>query len=131
MFTSAKDLIAKKAVVGERKDARLDVSIEGLGAWRFRVPNVEEVMDAQEYGRVHKGATESGDSYLVYNQCEFPDLRDQELQEAYGARGCDVVHKLLKPGEVEELAQVLMTKAGYRGTTVDVILEGAVDVKND
>ena len=41
MFTSAKDLIAKKAVIGERKEARLDVTIEGLGAWRFRVPNVE------------------------------------------------------------------------------------------
>lgn len=130
MFTSAKDLIAKKVVVGERKDVRLDVTIEGLGAWRFRVPDVEEVMDAQEYGRTHKGVTESGDTYLVFNQCEYPDLRDQALQEAYGAHGCDVVHKLLKPGEVEELAQVLMMKAGYRGSTVDVILDGADDLKN-
>ena len=31
MFTSAKDLIAKKVVVGERKDVRLDVTIEGSG----------------------------------------------------------------------------------------------------
>ena len=62
MFTSAKDLIAKKVVVGERKDVRLDVTIEGLGAWRFRVPDVEEVMDAQEYGRRWSSAAETSES---------------------------------------------------------------------
>ena len=54
-----------------------------------------------------------------------------ELQAAYGANGCNVLHKLLKPGEVEELAQMLMMKAGYRGDTVAVIVKGADEVKND
>ena len=131
MFTSAKDLIARKSEINERKGERLNVTIKGLGDWCFRVPSVEEVMDAQEYGRVHNGASESGDTYLLYNQCEAPDLRDMELQAAYGANGCNVLHKLLKPGEVEELAQMLMMKAGYRGDTVAVIVKGADEVKND
>ena len=107
MFTSAKDLIARKSEINERKGERLNVTIKGLGDWCFRVPSVEEVMDAQEYGRVHKGASESGDTYLLYNQCEAPDLRDMELQE------------------------MLMMKAGYRGDTVAVIVKGADEVKND
>ena len=46
--------------------------------------------------------------------------------------GMDIDTKVVsESGEVEELAQMLMMKAGYRGDTVAVIVKGADEVKND
>lgn len=130
MFISAKELMQRKGVIEERKAQTLDVTIKGLGEWRFRVPSASEIMDAQMFAKSHKSAEESGDTFLLYNQCEMPDLHDAQLQNAYGVHGCAIVHKLLLAGEVEALARALMQKAGYNGGTVDIIEKGANEVKN-
>lgn len=132
MFTSAKDLIARKTDIDKRVNEELIVKIEEMGEWRFKMPTAEDIVDAQTYARTHARASDDSvaDSYLVYNQCIEPDLHDGELQEAYGVRGYEILAKLLKAGEVDELAKALMQKAGYRGGCIEIIAKGAEEVKN-
>ena len=130
MFTSAKDLIERKTEITKRLGEKITVKIEGLGEWRFKVPSAEEIIDAQTYGKTHNESN-AGDSFLVYNQCEEPNLCDQDLQAAYGVSGPEVLYELLRPGEVDELAKLLMKKAGYYGGAVEIIAQAAGDVKND
>ena len=132
MFTSAKDLIERKTSIEKRLNDTMAVSIEGLGEWQFKVPSSAEILDAQEYQRAHGHAGDNtGDYFLVYNQCEAPNLRDEALQEAYGVHGAAILEKFLMAGEVDTLAKALMRKAGYGGGTIDIIAKGADEVKND
>lgn len=129
MFTSAKDLIERKTEIAKRLSEKITVKIDGLGEWRFKVPSAEEIIDAQTYGKNHSESN-AGDAFLVYNQCEEPNLRDQELQAAFDVSGPEVLNKLLRPGEADELAKLLMKKAGYYGGAVEVIAQAADEVKN-
>lgn len=129
MFTSAKDLIARKTSIEQRLSEKITVRIDDLGEWCFKVPSAADIIDAQTYGKNHSESN-SGDTFLVYNQCEEPNLRDQEMQASFGVSGPEVLFKLLHPGEVDELAKVLMKKAGYYGGAVEVIAQAADEVKN-
>ncbi len=131
IFTSAKDLIEKKTNVLQRIDEKVVVSIEDLGEWQFKVPSASDILDAQTYERTHgKTGEVDADVYLVYNQCEQPNLHDEALQKAYDVHGPVVLRKLLRAGEVDELAKMLMQKAGYYGGTIEIIAKGAEEVKN-
>ncbi|MDU7245383.1 MAG: hypothetical protein E7K64_00785 [Clostridia bacterium] len=127
---TSKDLIAMKTDIEKRKNERLHVTIGDLGDWEFMVPSAADMLDAQAYETHHgKTADSVGDVYLVYSMCVAPDLHDQELQEAYGTKGPGIVNALLRPGEVQELTEALMEKAGYVDKSV-VEIEKAEEVKN-
>lgn len=132
MFISAKDLIERKTEINKRVDSELVVNIAELGQWRFKVPSADEIIDADAYDKAHGQGKRGfvGDAFLVYNQCIEPDLHDKELQAAYSAKGYELVQALLMPGEISELAKMLMLKAGYSGNTLEIITEGADAVKN-
>ncbi|MDU7433795.1 MAG: hypothetical protein E7K89_10175, partial [Anaerococcus vaginalis] len=99
-----------------------------VGAKGFK--RLADIEDAQAYETHHgKTADSVGDVYLVYSMCVAPDLHDQELQEAYGTKGPGIVNALLRPGEVQELTEALMEKAGYVDKSV-VEIEKAEEVKN-
>ena len=126
---TSKALIAMKTDIDKRKDERLCVTIGDLGEWEFMVPSAADMLDAQAYEQNHgKTADSVGDVFLVYSMCLTPDLRDKELQEAYGARGPAIVNALLRPGEVQELTEALMAKAGYDKSVVEI--KKAEEVKN-
>lgn len=129
MFTSAKDLIAKKTDIIKRLDDKLVVTVGDLGDWQFNVPTAEDVLDAKKYGETHNTAEDNGDSFLVYSMCVEPNLHDEVLQEAMGAHGASILYKILRSGEVDELARALMLKAGYYGAN-DIVIKGAEQVKN-
>ena len=131
LFTSAKDLIARKTEIEARTNKTVTVTVGDLGDWRFKVPNAAEILDAQVYARKHKdGADGAGDTFLVYNQCEEPNLHDQELQKAFDNPGADIVNHLLNPGEVSAIAHGLMARAGYYEGAAGIIMQGAEAVKN-
>lgn len=53
-----------------------------------------------------------------------PDLRDERLQAALGvATPYDVVKRLLRAGEIEDLQAAIEKLSGYRGSTLELLAD--------
>jgi len=64
-----------------------------------------------------------GDKYMVYSCVKEPNLKSQEVQEAFGgAEPMDVAENIFKPGELGLIATECMKLAGY--------IDGVKAVKN-
>lgn len=58
--------------------------------------------------------TDKADEYLVYNIVIEPNLKDAQLQKAFGCvEPMDIVHKIFEPGEISSIAQSGLDLAGY------------------
>jgi hypothetical protein len=69
---------------------------------------------------------DQADPYLVYNIMIEPNLKDKELQKAYGCvEPTDIVGKIFETGEVPSIAQVGLELAGY-----DKKIKRVKDIKN-
>lgn len=54
------------------------------------------------------------DVHVVYNCCVEPNLKDKELQLAYGCKEPDeIVEKIFTPGEISQLSKVSFEMAGF------------------
>lgn len=55
-----------------------------------------------------------GDVFLVYNTIVEPDLRNSELQKAFGCvEPTDIVEKIFEAGEIVGIAKKALDLAGY------------------
>lgn len=74
---------------------------------------VDEVLEF-ENGR-------EGDKYMVYSIVTSPNLRDEQLQKAYGCvEPYDIVDKLFEMGEINKISQEAMKMVGF-GDSVKAI----------
>lgn len=136
---NAKELLLNKTKLEARQNQIVDIEVRGLGGvCRFRVPTMEEIVDAQVQFR-GTGANHTGvlDEIMIYNQCIEPNLRDIELAQAFlnqSYADYNIVGKLLLAGEIKHIASALMDKAGYDDNNIDVkqalVEEGAEEIKN-
>lgn len=115
-----KDLIAKKEQVLNKKKTR-DLYIKSLDAViTIEKPSIETIVDAS---KIDSGV--ESDKYLVYNCIIDPNLRDKELQQAYGCVEPSDILKIFDDGEISSIAKECMNLAGYSGS-VSVV----DDIKN-
>lgn len=62
-----------------------------------------------------------GNIHTVYNCVTEPNLKDRELQKAYGCNEpTDIVEKLFNAGEIGTLAQKAVELAGFDGKTKEI-----------
>lgn len=104
--------------------------------WRFEYPNHEDfkkIKDAASERKVDKGKLK-----IEFNQdamilkaieiaCVYPDLKNAELQDAYGVFGVrELIQKMLYADEINKLGNELQVKLGL----VDNPVEMLEDAKN-
>lgn len=66
-----------------------------------------------------EGGGRQSDIELIYDSVIEPNLRDKDLQQAYGcAVPSDIVPLLFKTGEIGSIASAIMRCAGY-GTSIE------------
>lgn len=111
-----KDLINEKEKYIRNQDEKkeLDIYLDQLGATVTIVePENSMVIESVEIGRDEEQES-NGDDFLVYNVMKEPNLKDAELQKAYGCvEPTDIVHKLFSPGTISGIATQAMDLAGY------------------
>ncbi len=77
-------------------------------------PNIAQLTDAQ---KIAEDSEAMGNAYIVYQCC--PVLRSAELR-GNGAPH-EIVFEMFKPGEVQSIAEQLMSMAGYTDGNVTVV----------
>ena len=107
-----KELLAQKEQLKNKKTATVDLYIESMDAEiTVKVPSASLILEAQGQGEEDPARA---DSYLIFNSVIEPDLKDKELQEAYGCiEPLDIVEKIFLPGEISSIAVEIMKSAGY------------------
>lgn len=116
-----KDLISKKEQVLSGKKKTRNLYIKSLdGIITIEKPSLETVVDAS---KIDSGM--ESDKYLVYHCIVEPNLKDKELQKAYGCVEPTEILKIFEDGEISSIAKECMNLAGYNGS-VSVV----EDIKN-
>src|SRR5699024_12642399 len=109
-----KHLIENKDKITKEKKETQELYVEELDATiTIEKPERSLVLDALELAQDenHDG---NGDDFLVYNIVKEPNLKDEELQKAYGCvEPSDVVHEIFSVGTITSIAQAGMELAGY------------------
>lgn len=62
----------------------------------------------------------SGELYLVYESIIDPNVKDEELQKAYGVKGYDILDEIFEPGEITAISKEIARFGGY-GDSVEEI----------
>ena len=108
MAVSIQDLIDKKdgIVAGRTKTYDLETSI---GTITVKKPSRAFILEA--LGLSNAAET---DAYMVLHMTVDPNLKDAELQKAYGCMDpLDITSKLFDSGEVAAISKTIMRCAGY------------------
>lgn len=104
------DLIKNKEEILEAKTKKktLDLHIESLDAViTISQPSKAMLRDAVDMG-------DNGDKYIIYECTTEPNLKDSELQKAYGcANPIDIVDAVFAEGEVAQIAQEIINLGGF------------------
>lgn len=120
MVLNAKELINKKNIIEDKKNKTIEIEVPDLGAFKFRLPNINDYNDSEAYGKSRKDNVKAND-YLLYTCCLEPDLKDPELQKAYGTKDpVDIVDKIFLFGEINTLSDILIKKAGFDKEVMNV-----------
>lgn len=121
------DLIKDKDKNKAKKAGETVVLVERLGAEIvFENPDRMLCLDAIEMARNPETA-DNADKFLVYSVMKEPNLKDQELQKAYGCvEPTDIVEEIFEIGEITEIAMLALEKGGVKRGTISVV----EDLKN-
>lgn len=102
------ELIQQKEKYQVKTDAKEEIYLDQLDATiTISKPERSLVIEAIEM-------KEEGDPFLVYNVVVEPNLKDSELQKAYGcAEPTDIVHKIFDEGTIAGIAKASLKLAGW------------------
>lgn len=102
------ELIQQKEKYQVKTDAKAELYLDQLDATiTISKPERSLVIDALEM-------KEEGDPYLVYNVVVEPNLKDAELQKAYGCvEPTDIVYKIFDEGTIAGIAKASLKLAGW------------------
>lgn len=114
------DLIEKKEKIQPKQNVTQEILVNRLGATvTIRRAERSLVLDTMDLATDEESEDKS-DEFFVYNIMIEPNLKDPELQKAYGcAEPTDIVSKIFEYGEIASIAQEGMKLSGYKkGITV-------------
>ena len=122
MAVSITDLIAKKDEIKAKKAAKYEIETS-IGDIIVRLPTSGIIADAWNFN-----SSMEGNKYVVLECTVAPDLKNAELQKAYGIGDpMDIVSALFQPGEITRIASAILDKAGYKE---NIRLKLASEIKN-
>lgn len=106
------DLMKNKEKYQVIDEATEEVVIERLNATiTLKQPERSLCLDTIDLANSEKG---KADPFMVYSCCIEPNLKDKELQQAYGCKEpVEIVEKIFKPGEIVQLSEMCLNLAGY------------------
>lgn len=107
------ELIEKKEQYLFEKDITKELYLDQLDATvTIARPDRQTVLDAIE---------SESDDYLVYSMLVEPDLKDKDLQKAYGcAEPMEIVSKIFDPGTITGIAKAGLKLAGFESSVTAV-----------
>lgn len=113
---NAETLLKKKKIIEDIKNKKIDISIEQLGTFRFRVPKSD---DFEALGGFEENQK---DLYLVYACCESPSLKDENLQKEFtvGGEPFEIVNEIFLPGQIKKITEKLLEESGYNDKSVKI-----------
>lgn len=110
MAVTIEQLIARREDIKDKKAQKyeMETSIGTIVAVLPDAVLVAEAMDMTPAFEANK--------YIVYNSIIEPNLRNEELQKAYGVmEPAEIVTALFSPGEIVKIANKLLDFAGFKG----------------
>ena len=108
MAVSIQELIEQKEKIQAAKKQQYDLETS-IGTVTIKVPTRSFVAEAS---KLEDGG--ESDKYLLLNTIVSPNLKDTNLQQAYGcAEPTDIVDALFEPGEIAAISRKVMKCAGY------------------
>ena len=118
---TVKDILKRKEFFENKKNETLTLNIPELDSnIVIYKPDKELCTDCLDM----EDSSES-DRFMVYEIVKEPNLKDKELQEAFGCTSpLDIVDKIFSPGAIVGITQEALKFAGYN--TVKVV----TDIKN-
>ena len=120
MAVTISELIGKKSEIQTKKNALYDLQTS-IGTITCRIPDMELVSESWDMQN-----SSDGNKHLVFNCCTEPNLRDSDLQEAYGcAEPYDIVSEIFQAGEVAKIAGHLLKLAGFNGNVTSKLHQSA------
>ena len=106
--TTIQELIARREQIKDSKKKKYDIETS-IGTVTAIMPDaalVAEALNLNTGFEINK--------YLVYNSIIEPNLKDGELQKAYGVLDpTDIVSAVFLPGEIAKIGDKLFNLAGY------------------
>lgn len=114
------DLLEKKEQIQPKQNVTQEILVDRLGATvTIRRAERSLVLDTMDIAKNDEGEDKS-DEYFVYNIMTEPNLKDKELQKAYGCvEPTDIVSKIFEFGEISSIAAAGMKLSGYsKGITL-------------
>lgn len=113
MAVTVADLIARREEIKNKRKDRYDIETS-IGTIIVKQPTLRMIDD------ILKGQdNRQNDIELIFETVIEPNLKDKDLQQAYGCTiPSDIVPMLFKPGEVSALARAIMRLAGF-GTSFE------------
>ncbi|NLY20131.1 MAG: hypothetical protein GXZ08_02455 [Tissierellia bacterium] len=117
----ASDLIKKKNLIAKKLNGTVEVEVKDLGVFKFKTLTIDEINDGVEFGSKNEGY---GDEYMILNACIEPNLRDEELKKEFNVEfNHEIVRKILSPGEINRIIEILMEKAGFEEDVAKLVEE--------
>lgn len=111
-----KELMTMKEQLKGKKSRKVSIEVAELGVVEARVPDMTDIADSKQH--------DDPDVYLVYSCITEPNLKDQELQGAYGVSDpTDIVGEIFEPGQINGIAEILIGEAGFKGGSVKIVKE--------
>ncbi|MCW6678158.1 hypothetical protein NH286_03190 [Anaerococcus sp. NML200574] len=121
---SAKELLAKKNIIEDKKNKKIEIEVPDIGTFTFRLPSIADYEDAQAYGKNRDNPGYEQNKYLIYACCLDPKLDDEELMKGFEVKAAvDLIDKLMLVGEVSSIATILVEKAGFDKEALKVVEE--------
>ena len=122
MAVSIEELIAKKDEIKAKKAAKYALETS-IGDIIVKLPTSGIIADAWNFNN-----SMDGNKYVILECTVEPNLKNAELQKAYGIGDpMDIVAALFQPGEITRIASVILDKAGYKE---NIRIKLANEIKN-
>lgn len=122
MAVTIQELIAQRETLKEKHNQKYTIETS-IGEILVQVPDaalIAESLNLSTGFEINK--------HLVYNSVIAPNLREGELQKAFGVfEPTDIVAKIFLPGEISRIGDELFKLAGYDTKIVSKLYE---EVKN-
>lgn len=118
---SVADLISNADKIKEKKKETKELYVKSLDATiTITKPERSTILDSYGMGEGE------GNLFLVYECVVYPNFKDSQLQDAYGAVGYEILDKIFNAGEIDTIAKEIVSFAGYGDGSVSVV----EDIKN-
>lgn len=107
MAITIKELITNREKIEQKKQNLFDLKTS-IGTVTIKPPTLPLMLEITDLEK------DISDKYLILQSVVEPDLKNKELQKAYGCmEPIDIVEKLFQPGEIFSISKKIMSCSGF------------------